>query len=60
MNYGPDCGGAYIKLLTQPPNNKKFNPSHFNANTPYTIMFGPDKCRDETDKVCAAIFLPRD
>lgn len=36
-----DCGGAYIKLLEY---NKDFNPLNFSNETPYIIMFGPDKC----------------
>lgn len=36
-----DCGGAYIKLLTD---GSLSNLSLFNDKTPYTIMFGPDKC----------------
>ncbi|CDS41129.1 calnexin [Echinococcus multilocularis] len=35
------CGGAYIKLLSASPN---LNLSAFHDKTPYTIMFGPDKC----------------
>jgi calnexin len=38
---GLECGGAYVKLFTHDP---KFNPSELNDKTPYTIMFGPDKC----------------
>ncbi|KAJ1827594.1 hypothetical protein LPJ56_001587, partial [Coemansia sp. RSA 2599] len=34
------CGGAYIKLLTAPSSGE------FSDQTPYTIMFGPDKCGD--------------
>jgi len=34
-----ECGGAYIKLLSDP-----FNTEDFDGSTPYTIMFGPDKC----------------
>jgi calnexin len=46
---GHTCGGAYLKLLTQPfgteiPLEKLDNTS------PYSIMFGPDKC-GETNKV---------
>jgi hypothetical protein len=36
-----DCGGAYIKLLTD---GSLKDLSLFNDKTPYTIMFGPDKC----------------
>ncbi|KAJ2226635.1 hypothetical protein IWW45_007374 [Coemansia sp. RSA 485] len=34
------CGGAYIKLLTAPSSGE------FSDQTPYTLMFGPDKCGD--------------
>lgn len=43
-----DCGGAYIKLLTEGPALKDL--TTFNDKTPYTIMFGPDKCGTD-DKV---------
>ncbi|KAI9469258.1 hypothetical protein LPJ78_002826 [Coemansia sp. RSA 989] len=33
-----NCGGAYVKLLTAPMQGE------FSDSTPYTIMFGPDKC----------------
>eukprot|EP00004_Rigifila_ramosa_P002811 TRINITY_DN1287_c0_g1_i1.p1 TRINITY_DN1287_c0_g1~~TRINITY_DN1287_c0_g1_i1.p1 ORF type:complete len:584 (+),score=148.77 TRINITY_DN1287_c0_g1_i1:1-1752(+) len=36
-----DCGGAYVKLLSHTNN---FNAADFSDSTPYTIMFGPDKC----------------
>lgn len=36
-----DCGGAYLKLLTE---GALQDLSLFNDKTPYTIMFGPDKC----------------
>ncbi|CAH8572271.1 unnamed protein product [Heterobilharzia americana] len=38
---GIDCGGAYIKLLSSSAN---LDLKQFNDKTPYTIMFGPDKC----------------
>lgn len=38
---GQDCGGAYIKLLTQTP---KLDLGQFGDKTGYTVMFGPDKC----------------
>ncbi|KAK1904617.1 Calnexin [Dissostichus eleginoides] len=37
---GLDCGGAYVKLLTQTPD---LDLDQFTDKTPYTIMFGPDK-----------------
>uniref|UniRef100_A0A8D9AA20 Calmegin n=1 Tax=Cacopsylla melanoneura TaxID=428564 RepID=A0A8D9AA20_9HEMI len=43
-----DCGGAYLKLLTEGPALKDL--TTFNDKTPYTIMFGPDKCGTD-DKV---------
>ncbi|KAJ3223161.1 hypothetical protein HK099_001463 [Clydaea vesicula] len=34
-----DCGGGYVKLL--PPD---FDPTKFNGDSAYAIMFGPDIC----------------
>ncbi|KAF9580853.1 hypothetical protein BGW38_002335 [Lunasporangiospora selenospora] len=45
---GLECGGAYMKLLTDSPEGIKFK--EFSNDTPYTIMFGPDKC-GSTNKV---------
>jgi len=39
---GQECGGAYLKLLTEGADSK--NLAQFTDKTPYTIMFGPDKC----------------
>ena len=36
---GMECGGAYMKLLSKP-----LEPQNFFDKSPYTIMFGPDKC----------------
>uniref|UniRef100_A0A4W4HHC3 Calnexin n=1 Tax=Electrophorus electricus TaxID=8005 RepID=A0A4W4HHC3_ELEEL len=41
---GIDCGGAYVKLLSQSPD---LNLDQFVDKTPYTIMFGPDKCGED-------------
>uniref|UniRef100_A0A8C6TBJ0 Calnexin n=1 Tax=Neogobius melanostomus TaxID=47308 RepID=A0A8C6TBJ0_9GOBI len=41
---GIDCGGAYVKLLTQTPD---LDLAQFVDKTPYTIMFGPDKCGED-------------
>ncbi|KAK3099609.1 hypothetical protein FSP39_007002 [Pinctada imbricata] len=38
---GIDCGGAYVKLLSA---GAKTDLKNFHDKTPYTIMFGPDKC----------------
>lgn len=40
------CGGAYLKLISE-----KEDTENFNNETPYVIMFGPDKCGAETNKV---------
>lgn len=39
-----DCGGAYIKLLSH---SSSLNLEEFHDRTPYTIMFGPDKCGED-------------
>ncbi|XP_056899479.1 calnexin isoform X2 [Takifugu flavidus] len=41
---GIDCGGAYVKLLSQTPD---LDLDQFVDRTPYTIMFGPDKCGED-------------
>ncbi|XP_018592834.2 calnexin [Scleropages formosus] len=41
---GIDCGGAYVKLLSQTPD---LDLDQFVDKTPYTIMFGPDKCGED-------------
>ncbi|XP_053556799.1 calmegin [Bombina bombina] len=41
---GIDCGGAYIKLLSE---TSYLNLEEFHDRTPYTIMFGPDKCGED-------------
>lgn len=38
---GLTCGGAYLKFLTETAN---FDPAELTDGTPYTVMFGPDKC----------------
>lgn len=38
---GLTCGGAYLKYLTA---DESFAPEALNGETPYTVMFGPDKC----------------
>ncbi|CCH44989.1 Calnexin [Wickerhamomyces ciferrii] len=42
LQEGLKCGGAYLKLLSAEglPNDS----NEFNNDTPYQIMFGPDKC----------------
>ncbi|XP_063148303.1 calnexin [Candoia aspera] len=41
---GIECGGAYVKLLTK---SHELNLDQFHDKTPYTIMFGPDKCGED-------------
>uniref|UniRef100_A0A9J7YD45 Calmegin n=1 Tax=Cyprinus carpio carpio TaxID=630221 RepID=A0A9J7YD45_CYPCA len=41
---GIDCGGAYIKLLSD---SEDLDLDQFHDRTPYTIMFGPDKCGED-------------
>lgn len=40
-----ECGGAYLKLLTLHPEHQDLK--KFHDKTPYTIMFGPDKCGND-------------
>lgn len=39
---GQECGGAYLKLLSDLEENSDLK--QFHDKSPYTIMFGPDKC----------------
>ncbi|KAL3266437.1 hypothetical protein HHI36_010610 [Cryptolaemus montrouzieri] len=39
---GQQCGGAYLKLLSK--SSQPLHLEQFHDKTPYTIMFGPDKC----------------
>jgi calnexin len=47
LTKGMECGGAYIKLFGDPD----FDPLTLSNETNYLIMFGPDKCGTETNKV---------
>ncbi|KNE60018.1 hypothetical protein AMAG_05457 [Allomyces macrogynus ATCC 38327] len=49
LQNGLECGGAYLKLLSHDA-TKVYDPATFSDKTPYTIMFGPDKC-GATNKV---------
>ncbi|KAI3846035.1 hypothetical protein MKW92_001019 [Papaver armeniacum] len=46
---GLECGGAYLKYLRQ-QEMAEWNPKEFSNESPYSIMFGPDKC-GSTNKV---------
>ena len=44
---GVTCGGAYLKFFTEDPD---FDPTELTNSSPYSVMFGPDKC-GATNKV---------
>lgn len=48
LQNGLECGGAYIKYLR--PQDAGWIPKEFDNESPYTIMFGPDRC-GTTNKV---------
>ncbi|KAG6485590.1 hypothetical protein ZIOFF_054153 [Zingiber officinale] len=48
LQNGLECGGAYLKYLR--PQEAGWTPKGFNNESPFTIMFGPDKC-GSTNKV---------
>ncbi len=47
MTEGLECGGAYMKFLDAAKIKK---PEDMTNETPYIVMFGPDKC-GSTNKV---------
>eukprot|EP00761_Pharyngomonas_kirbyi_P012434 gb/GECH01012461.1/.p1 GENE.gb/GECH01012461.1/~~gb/GECH01012461.1/.p1 ORF type:complete len:533 (+),score=161.12 gb/GECH01012461.1/:1-1599(+) len=49
------CGGAYLKLLPEDVDTDEFD-----NETPYLIMFGPDRCGSETNKVHFIVRRPDD
>ncbi|MQL77961.1 hypothetical protein Taro_010383 [Colocasia esculenta] len=42
LQTGLECGGAYLKYLR--PQEGGWIPKEFDNESPYSIMFGPDKC----------------
>ncbi|XP_030547542.1 calnexin homolog [Rhodamnia argentea] len=48
LQSGLECGGAYLKYLR--PQDAGWKVKEFDNESPYTIMFGPDKC-GATNKV---------
>ena len=50
---GITCGGAYLKFLTADADIKF---EELKDDSPYTVMFGPDKC-GSTNKVRVALIL---
>jgi hypothetical protein len=51
LSNGLTCGGAYLKFVTA---DEAFTPSGLKDDTPYSVMFGPDKC-GSTNKVITAM-----
>lgn len=47
LQKGLECGGAYVKLLSE---NEALHADEFSGETPYQVMFGPDRC-GSTNKV---------
>eukprot|EP00217_Crustomastix_stigmatica_P005790 CAMPEP_0183796224 /NCGR_PEP_ID=MMETSP0803_2-20130417/9091_1 /TAXON_ID=195967 /ORGANISM="Crustomastix stigmata, Strain CCMP3273" /LENGTH=546 /DNA_ID=CAMNT_0026040843 /DNA_START=1 /DNA_END=1638 /DNA_ORIENTATION=+ len=45
---GLECGGAYLKYLTA---DEDLDLLVLKGDTPYSVMFGPDKCGHDTNKV---------
>lgn len=45
LQEGQECGGSYIKLLSSGPETTDL--TKFHDKTPYSIMFGPDKCGND-------------
>ncbi|PSN40860.1 Calnexin [Blattella germanica] len=45
LQEGQECGGAYLKLLSHGKQTADLR--QFHDKTPYTIMFGPDKCGND-------------
>ncbi|KAI3380913.1 hypothetical protein SNEBB_006229, partial [Seison nebaliae] len=42
-----ECGGAYIKLVSLDEQINSWNGKLLKESTPYSIMFGPDKCGNQ-------------
>lgn len=55
LSEGLTCGGAYLKYLTA----GEFEVTGLKDDTPYTVMFGPDKC-GSTNKVSSSIAVVPD
>lgn len=47
LQEGLSCGGAYLKLISQSEVGA-FDGTTLDGSTPYSIMFGPDKCGSES------------
>ncbi|KAL6319588.1 hypothetical protein AAG906_014264 [Vitis piasezkii] len=49
LQNGLECGGAYLKYLR--PQDATWKSKEFDNESPYSIMFGPDKCGIRTRRV---------
>jgi calnexin len=38
------CGGAYLKLLSAPEDGSVLQLDKLKSKTPFSVMFGPDRC----------------
>lgn len=45
LQEGQECGGSYLKLLSADASTDDLR--NFHDKTPYSIMFGPDKCGND-------------
>lgn len=52
---GQECGGGYIKLVSGDRSTIKLH--EFHDKTPYTIMFGPDKCGSTSKVICTVLTI---
>ena len=43
-----ECGGAYLKFISAPADGSAFDATTLDNETPYSVMFGPDKCGSES------------
>jgi calnexin len=43
-----ECGGAYLKLVSS---NATLDPAQLVDTTPFSVMFGPDRCGPDNDRV---------
>ncbi|KNC50411.1 calreticulin [Thecamonas trahens ATCC 50062] len=48
LQEGLSCGGAYVKLISAGEVADEFDGTELDGETPYSIMFGPDKCGTES------------
>lgn len=54
---GHKCGGAYLKLLSARSDGAPLVPEKLKPKTPFSIMFGPDRCASATKLVLTLVGL---